>query len=128
VTGLPSTFAIQESAATGGEEGLRLTLTGELDLRAAPELEDRLTRLRATRTPVSLELSRLQFIDSTGLGLLVRTVGDARIKRWRFQIEPDLPPQVLGLFKLVQLDHFLVDAHGGKGERAGGRGGRTEQS
>ena len=54
----------------------------------------------------------LGFIDSTGLNLLVRTVGDARIKHWRFIIEPELTPQVLGLFKLVQLEHFLLDADG----------------
>lgn len=108
MTGPSSTFAIHESRT---DEGLRLSLTGELDLRTAPQLEDRLTPLRATRAPVRLDLSQLRFIDSTGLGLLVRTVGDARIKHWQFKIDSDLPPQVMGLFKMVQLDHFLV---GGK--------------
>lgn len=71
-----------------------------------------MTRHRAVKSPVRLDLSKLDFIDSTGLNLLVRTVGDARIKHWRFIIEPELTPQVLGLFKLVQLEHFLLDADG----------------
>jgi anti-anti-sigma factor len=107
MTGPGSTLAIHESRADGW---LRLTLSGELDLRSTPVLEDRLTRLRAVKSPVRLDLSKLEFIDTTGLHLLVRTVGDARIKRWRFVIEPKLAPQVRGLFKLVQLDHFLLDA------------------
>jgi anti-anti-sigma factor len=87
---------------------LRLSLTGELDLGTSPELEDRLTRLRATKSPVTLDLSRLDFIDSTGLHLLVRMVGDARMKRWQLRIEPDVAPQVMSVFRLVHLDRFLA--------------------
>jgi anti-anti-sigma factor len=94
---------------------LRLSLEGELDLHATPTLEERLTRLRATRSPVRLDLSALEFIDSTGLHLLIRTVGDARIKRWRFVIEPELTPQVLGLFKLVRLDGFILSGDAARG-------------
>lgn len=57
-----------------------------------------------------LDLSRLQFIDSTGLSLLIRTVGDARIKKWRFVIDSNLTPQVRGLFKLARLEYFLTNA------------------
>lgn len=84
-------------------------MTGELDLRSVTSLEDRLTSLRALRTPVWLDLSRLQFIDSTGLSLLVRTVGDSRMKKWRFVIDPNLAPQVRGLFKLARLEYFLTE-------------------
>jgi len=107
MTGPTQAFAIQESRADGW---LRLSLSGELDLTVAPKLEEQLTRLRATMSPVRLDLSMLEFIDSTGLHLLIRTVGDARIKRWRFVIEPELTPQVLGLFKLVRLDQFILSA------------------
>jgi anti-sigma B factor antagonist/stage II sporulation protein AA (anti-sigma F factor antagonist) len=86
----------------------RLSLTGELDLGTTPELEDRLTRLRAANSPVTLDLSRLNFIDSTGLHLLVRMVGDARIKHWQLRIEPDVSPQVTRVFRLVHLDRFLA--------------------
>jgi anti-anti-sigma factor len=109
MTGQPPTLTIHESRMNGF---VRLSLTGELDLGTAPVLEDRLTRLRATKSPVTLDLSRLDFIDSTGLHLLVRIVGDARMKRWQLRIEPDVAPQVMGVFRLVHLDHFLARDEG----------------
>jgi anti-anti-sigma factor len=87
---------------------VRLSLTGELDLRTAPALEDRLASLRATKSSVTLDLSCLDFIDSTGLHLLVRMVGDARIKRWQLRIDPDVAPQVMRVFRLAHLDRFLA--------------------
>jgi anti-anti-sigma factor len=83
-------------------------LTGELDLATASVLEDRLAWLRARKSPVRLDLSHLDFIDSTGLHLLIRTVGDARIAHWQLRIEPDVAPQVMRLFRLVHLDRFLA--------------------
>jgi anti-sigma B factor antagonist len=103
--GPPPTLTIRESRMNGD---LRLSLTGDLDLATTPMLEDRLARLRARKSPVSLDLSHLHFIDSTGLHLLIRIVGDARIKHWQLRIEPDVAPQVRRLFRLVHLDHFLA--------------------
>ena|SRR5438874_26933 len=108
--GPPTTFAIHES-----HDGtfLRLSLTGELDLGSVPTLEDRLSSLRALKSPVRLDLSQLEFIDSTGLHLLVRTVGDAQIKGWQLQIERDVAPEVMRLFKLVHLDRLVSGARDG---------------
>ena len=103
----PRNFEISESRT---RDGLRLSLAGELDIASTRMLEDRLAPLRARKLPVGLNLSRLKYIDSTGLHLLVRTVGEARIKHWRLWIEPDLGAQVLRLFKLVQLEDFLTGA------------------
>ncbi len=105
MTGPLPPFEIHESRVDGW---LRLTLTGELDLQSVPILEERLAPLRVTKSPVRLDLSKLEFIDSSGLNLLVRTVGDARIKRWQFEIEPNVSPRVMGLFKLVRLDRFIL--------------------
>jgi anti-anti-sigma factor len=98
-------FRIHESRMNGH---LRLSLTGELDLVTTPVLEDRLARLRARKSPVGLDLSNLDFIDSSGLHLLIRTVGDARIKRWPFRIEPDVGPQIMRQLRLVHLDRFIA--------------------
>ena len=86
---------------------LRLSLTGTLDVASTPTLEDRLTGLRATKSPVRLDLSNLDFIDSTGLHMLIRMVGDARIKHWQLGIEPAVAPQVMSAFRLVHLERFL---------------------
>ena len=103
--GPPPNFEIQESRTDGR---LRLSLTGELDFASVQMLDERLTSLRATRSPVSLDLSRLEFVDSTGIRLLIRTIGDARIKRWPLSIEPDVSPEVRRVFRLVHLDRFLA--------------------
>ena len=106
MTGPPPLFEIHESHLNGR---LRLSLSGELDLASTAVLEDRLTRLRARKKPVRLDLSRLDFIHSTGLHLLIRELGEARAKRWELQIERDLSPQVMRLFKLVHIDHLVFD-------------------
>ncbi len=59
-----SHFAILESQE---ENRRRLLLTGELDLASIPLLEDRLSRLAGAQVAVCLDISRLEFIDSTGL-------------------------------------------------------------
>jgi anti-anti-sigma factor len=98
-------FEIHESRVDGW---LRLSLTGELDRGVAPRLESRLASLRVSRAPVRLDLSHLDFIDSSGIHLLVQTIGEARIKHWKVEIEPQLSPPVRRLFRLVHLDRFVL--------------------
>ena len=105
MTAPPHPFEIHETETDGS---VTLTLTGELDLLSTPVLEDKLSRFRAFKSPVRLDLSKLEFIDSTGLHMLVRTVGDARIKKWKLQIEPEVSPQVRSAFRLAQLDRFIA--------------------
>lgn len=109
MSGPPSSLTINESQT---RDYVRLSLTGELDLGSAPILEQRLASLRAIKSPVHLDLSQLDFIDSTGLHLLVRTIGDAQIKGWELEIERDVAPEVMRLFKLVHLDRFVLGAQG----------------
>jgi anti-anti-sigma factor len=85
---------------------LRLSLEGELDFASTRVLDDRLTRLRAKKRPVRLDLSKLEFIDSTGLHLLIRAVGDARTNGWELQIEPEVSHTVDRLFRLAHFDPF----------------------
>ncbi len=64
---------------------VRLSLEGELDLAGAPEMEASLTAA-ARENPARLivDLSRLQFIDSTGLRLLLQA--DARAKERGYEL------------------------------------------
>lgn len=58
-----------------------IAIRGELDLHTAPQLEDRLEQVDANLL-LLLDLSGCEFIDSTGIGLIVRT--------WqRLDAEPD---------------------------------------
>jgi anti-anti-sigma factor len=104
--GMPPTFEIIESEVG---RWLRLTLVGELDLGSAPTLERRIARLRAMDRAVRLDLSQLAFIDSTGLHLLIRSIGDARANDWELEIEPELSPPVMRLFRLARLDRLIFN-------------------
>ncbi len=104
MTALPASFGIRETSQDGW---LCLSLTGELDQAAVPQLEDRLARLRVPRSPVRLDLSELSFIDSAGIRLIIQTIGEARLKHWEVEIDPHLTPPVQRLFRLVHLDRFV---------------------
>lgn len=116
----PPTFQIHESHQ---DEWLRLSLTGELDRFSSRELEARLASLRATRSPVRLDLSHLAFIDSTGIHLLIQTIGDARMKAWQVHIEPDVSPQVMKLLRLVHLDRLVLETDGRRSTDGSSRSG-----
>jgi anti-sigma B factor antagonist len=60
-------------------DGYVVELTGELDISSAASVESRLMELE-TRAPerLILDLSRVSFIDSTGLSLIINADGRAR--------------------------------------------------
>src|SRR3989442_2029982 len=66
-------------SARDGHERV-VTLSGELDVSTAPGLRESLAELIATApaTTVVIDLRELEFIDSTGLGLLVGAQKQAR--------------------------------------------------
>jgi anti-sigma B factor antagonist len=103
-TPTPAYFEIHQ--AHDGDR-LRLKLTGELDLGSAPVLRQRLAQLRAEQRPVRLDLSRLEFMDSTGIHLLLDAYHDARHDGWQLAIDPTLSPRIQRLFKLTGLDRII---------------------
>lgn len=68
----PAPFDVQTEEIDGG---IRVfTVHGELDMNTAPELEQALdTALADEEAAVMLDLSDCEFIDSTGIALIVRT-------------------------------------------------------
>ena len=56
------------------DSGISVALEGELDLATAPALREQLSELVAMGWfDITLDLAELQYIDSTGLSLLIRT-------------------------------------------------------
>ena len=68
----PSPFEVKDEALEDGI--LAFTVKGELDLNTAPELDRPLRRRSPTRRhpSVLIDLSSCEFIDSTGIALIVR--------------------------------------------------------
>ena len=54
--------AVESSAAS-----VLLVLRGDLDITTAPVLDDQVRAIRPFRSPLSLDVSELSFVDSTGL-------------------------------------------------------------
>ena len=79
-------------------------LSGDVDLAVAPELQEKMDALiRERKTRLVINLTNVQFIDSTALGTLLHTARHARRKRGRLAVVcPD--PAMRGLFELVGLN------------------------
>jgi anti-sigma B factor antagonist len=68
----PAPFEVRSEELEGGIKAL--TVRGELDMNTAPELERNLeAALAGPGTAIMLDLSDCEFIDSTGIALIVRT-------------------------------------------------------
>lgn len=76
-----------EASTAELEGGLRVVaVRGELDLGTAPELEGPLEEAVGAEEPLLIDLSECEFIDSTGIAMIVRAWqrlanGDARSER-----------------------------------------------
>lgn len=65
---MKTAFNIDEQAENEGTVVLRLA--GELDLLAAPELKEQLSRVVPDAERLVIDLAEVEFIDSAGMGLL----------------------------------------------------------
>jgi anti-sigma B factor antagonist len=84
-----------------------LQLTGELDHETSTVLVDRLGAMKAARQPVRLDLSGLEFIDSSGVRTLIVTVRDASEAGWRLEIRRELSWQVERVVDVLGIEPVL---------------------
>ncbi|HEX6602179.1 MAG TPA: STAS domain-containing protein [Solirubrobacterales bacterium] len=85
---------------------VRVTLEGELDLSNTALLETALAEAIDSGKKVVIDLGRLEFLDSTGLSLIVRTLG--RQDAERFSFLPSRSDGVRRLLNLTGLDERMV--------------------
>ncbi|HEY2318568.1 MAG TPA: STAS domain-containing protein [Solirubrobacteraceae bacterium] len=87
---------------------VRLLLIGELDVAVLHLLSSRLRELRKGGYTVRLDLSRLLFIDSSGIQEILRGLVDARRDGWELQVDDGpLTAQVARTVDLLGLRAFL---------------------
>jgi|SRR5947209_5607191 len=89
------------------DESVRLVLFGELDLAMVDLLSMRLRELQKARYAVRLDLSRLSFIDSSGIHEILQAVTDARRDGWELEVEGPMSDQVARAVDLVGARAFL---------------------
>lgn len=92
------------------DRGTVIELAGELDLESAPELERQLREVeRAGPGRVLIDLGDLEFMDSTGVAVIIRAGRAARENGHRLSLRPG-PPQVQRLFELTgMLQRFTFE-------------------
>lgn len=93
-----ATFTLAEDDGRDGERVIRLR--GELDIESAPDLERVLLRSRPAGQRVVLDLAELQFMDSTGLRVLLRARVAADEGRWEIRLR-NVPPTIRRLFDMT---------------------------
>lgn len=98
-------FQIQQSTDPSGT--VRLMLLGELDLATVGRLTDRLEQLKGEQRSVQLDLSKLSFMDSTGLGTVLTAVLDARREGWQLGIDPTLARPVQRIIDISGANRYL---------------------
>lgn len=86
---------------------VHVALSGELDLASTAHLDQHLTQILASGDAVELDLSGLTFIDSTGLGLLVRRSLSARDGNKLKILHTELSDQVRRLIELTNTAQVL---------------------
>ena len=92
---------------------VHVALRGELDLSSAGKLQEELRRVEATAPPVIvLDLSKLVFLDSTGLRCLVTADERARDEGRRVVIVrgPDPVQRVFSITRLEERLEMVDDA------------------
>jgi anti-sigma B factor antagonist len=85
-----------------------ITVSGELDLASSPELEAELARVECTAPElVVVDLSGLEFMDSTGLAVVVNAHRRAKRDGRRFAIVRGAEP-VQRLMSLTGVDRTIT--------------------
>ncbi|MDQ6778867.1 MAG: STAS domain-containing protein [Actinomycetota bacterium] len=79
----PTEFKIAHRAS---DAGVTLKITGELDLSTGPVLAGSVEGLRHHLKGLTLDLSELTFMDSTGLRLLIELDQRAKREDWKLTL------------------------------------------
>jgi anti-sigma B factor antagonist len=88
-------------------DAVRIVLSGELDISTAPRVEEELQRVEADQPAVIvLDLRELEFMDSTGLRVIVSADGRARDDGRSLRLVRG-PEAVQRIFRVTRLDERL---------------------
>ena len=94
-----SEFELEQTIATDG--AVQLAVIGELDRAVVDGLTERLSELKRSGEHVRLDLSRLRFIDSSGIRVVLVAVSDARRDGWELEVGRELTGQVQRVIKTL---------------------------
>lgn len=99
--------ALNVRVISTGERSARVLVAGELDLATSEKLDRALTRALTDADEVVLDLSKVSFIDSTGLSTILSGVSTSQLNGGKLTISSALAPQARKLFELVGMQGAL---------------------
>jgi anti-anti-sigma factor len=100
----------------GGPDGSVVAPRGELDMATQAELRAALER-QAEQGAVTLDLSGLRFMDTSGLRLILETAEASRRGEFAFAVLPGTPA-VQRLFELAGVTELVPFRNGEEGGRS----------
>ena len=84
-----------------------LHLKGRLDLATGAELKTEIkNRFDQEKTQIHLNLTEVEFINSSGLGALVSVMKETRVKKGRLTLS-NMATYVKEIFEITQLSHIF---------------------
>jgi anti-sigma B factor antagonist len=86
--------------------GPSLAIEGEIDVYTAPQLREKLLPLCATEQTVSVDLSQVKYIDSTGLGVLIGAYKAQRSAGGKLVLS-GINARLRRLFRITGLDEVM---------------------
>jgi anti-anti-sigma factor len=89
--------------ASSGQGRIRIAPCGELDIGTVGEFTHALQAQRGTAAEVTLDLSDLEFIDSTGMRAIVEAIRDAQSDGWNLAVLPTMRRDVRRAFDIAGL-------------------------
>jgi anti-anti-sigma factor len=99
---VPSDSSVQDGLLVVDQqnegERLRFCLRGELDLSNVCTAELKLEEALNSKRPVLIDLSKLEFLDSTGIALLITALGRPDARRIQF-----VPSETAGVRRVLNL-------------------------
>jgi anti-sigma B factor antagonist len=96
---------MRESADDDG--AVRLMLVGELDIAVADAVQERLRQHRDSGRPVVLDLSELEFIDSSGVQAVVLGLKHARKSGHALEVDRRISPSVERMVNIMGIAPHL---------------------
>ncbi|MCU0823414.1 MAG: STAS domain-containing protein [Leptospira sp.] len=84
-----------------------IEIAGKFDIESTEEFESIFAKvIEPNPSVVSIELSRLDYIDSSGIGSLIKSLNTLKNKKGKL-ILVGMKPMIQNVFKLAKLDMFF---------------------
>ncbi|EOQ90497.1 STAS domain protein [Leptospira yanagawae serovar Saopaulo str. Sao Paulo = ATCC 700523] len=84
-----------------------IEIAGKFDIESTEEFESIFNKLiESSPNLVSIEMSRLDYIDSSGIGSLIKSLNSLKNKKGKLLLV-GMKPMIQNVFKLAKLDMFF---------------------